>query len=400
MYRAHGPAEMRPVGETEFVTGIAAMSDSGLYGSTRVARGHRGRRGSHARRSRRAGARSAPARGQRAIRGVRHSAAWDADRVIGNSRTATGPDLYRECRVPRGLASDSPRSGCRSTRGSSIRSSPGHDRARARDSRREHHRLPLRRAAGLRAVRGQEGRGLRRRGRRKIARAREVPERVDEARRHDDAAGRVRLRRASRAAVVARAGGLLAAVHRDVHRSLRRRTAACSRATSRWRRWASATPRCGTRSSASRRGRPWTRSWPCTAARPAASIAWPEPFTNRPLRCHRGHEELYRGRGAGTGGHLGVHGIRDGHGARARAGHDRGAAGAGHRPDLARPWRSRRSRATRSSRSVRTGRCGRGLQLLDALDQAFAAFRTRRDELQADEQLRVQRLPDAWASSI
>ena len=29
MYRAHGPAEMRPVGETEFVAGIAAMSDSG-----------------------------------------------------------------------------------------------------------------------------------------------------------------------------------------------------------------------------------------------------------------------------------------------------------------------------------------------------------------------------------
>src|SRR6059036_2261700 len=31
MYRAHGVKELRPVGETEFVTGIAAMSDSGLY---------------------------------------------------------------------------------------------------------------------------------------------------------------------------------------------------------------------------------------------------------------------------------------------------------------------------------------------------------------------------------
>src|SRR6202161_3846834 len=37
MYRAHGPEEMRPVGETEFVAGIAAMSDSGGYGPTRVA---------------------------------------------------------------------------------------------------------------------------------------------------------------------------------------------------------------------------------------------------------------------------------------------------------------------------------------------------------------------------
>src|SRR5713226_8372873 len=39
MYRADGPPEMRPVGETEFVAGIAAMSASGNYGSTRVAAG-------------------------------------------------------------------------------------------------------------------------------------------------------------------------------------------------------------------------------------------------------------------------------------------------------------------------------------------------------------------------
>ena len=37
MYRASGPVEMRPVGETEFVNGIGAMSDSGSYGPTRVA---------------------------------------------------------------------------------------------------------------------------------------------------------------------------------------------------------------------------------------------------------------------------------------------------------------------------------------------------------------------------
>lgn len=34
MYRADGPAEMKPVGETEFVNGIAAMAASGLYGRT------------------------------------------------------------------------------------------------------------------------------------------------------------------------------------------------------------------------------------------------------------------------------------------------------------------------------------------------------------------------------
>src|SRR5437016_13396226 len=39
MYRAQGPASLRPVGETEFVNGIAAMSASGRYGPTRVAAG-------------------------------------------------------------------------------------------------------------------------------------------------------------------------------------------------------------------------------------------------------------------------------------------------------------------------------------------------------------------------
>jgi len=34
MYRASGPEAMRPVGETEFVNGVAAMSASGGYGST------------------------------------------------------------------------------------------------------------------------------------------------------------------------------------------------------------------------------------------------------------------------------------------------------------------------------------------------------------------------------
>ena len=39
MYRAQGPAEMRPVGEIEFANGIAAMSASGGYGKTRVCAG-------------------------------------------------------------------------------------------------------------------------------------------------------------------------------------------------------------------------------------------------------------------------------------------------------------------------------------------------------------------------
>lgn len=39
MYRAGGPEEMRPVGETEFINGVAAQSASGAYGPAKVCAG-------------------------------------------------------------------------------------------------------------------------------------------------------------------------------------------------------------------------------------------------------------------------------------------------------------------------------------------------------------------------
>jgi predicted TIM-barrel fold metal-dependent hydrolase len=103
MYRAAGPKEMRPVGETEFVTGIAAMSDSGLYGPTRVAAGIVGfadlTLGDRVEAVLEAHMRAAGGR----FRGVRHSAAWDADDVIGNSRTASGPHLFAQADFRAGL---------------------------------------------------------------------------------------------------------------------------------------------------------------------------------------------------------------------------------------------------------------------------------------------------------
>src|SRR5258708_5214951 len=38
-YKADGPVELRVIGETEFVNGVAAMSASGLYGETRACAG-------------------------------------------------------------------------------------------------------------------------------------------------------------------------------------------------------------------------------------------------------------------------------------------------------------------------------------------------------------------------
>ena len=104
MYRADGPPQMRPVGETEFVAGIAAMSASGGYGRTRVAAGIVGAADLTL------GDRVEPvliahlrAGGDR-FRGVRHSAGYDADPSIGNSRPDLQPGLYARPDFRAGLA--------------------------------------------------------------------------------------------------------------------------------------------------------------------------------------------------------------------------------------------------------------------------------------------------------
>ncbi len=104
MYRAGGPVEMRPVGETEFVAGIAAMSDSGRYGPARVAAGIVGFADLTL------GDRVEPVleaqiqAGGGRFRGVRHAAAWDASDVIGNSAVAGGPHLMKRPDFRAGLA--------------------------------------------------------------------------------------------------------------------------------------------------------------------------------------------------------------------------------------------------------------------------------------------------------
>ena len=77
MYRASGPEEMRPVGEVEFVQGLAAASASGLYGPCRAAAsivGHAnlnlGDRVEPVLEALRA---ASPSR----FRGIRHSVTWD-----------------------------------------------------------------------------------------------------------------------------------------------------------------------------------------------------------------------------------------------------------------------------------------------------------------------------------
>ncbi|HUG36272.1 MAG TPA: amidohydrolase family protein [Candidatus Limnocylindrales bacterium] len=87
MFKTDGPEAMRPVGETEFVNGIAAMSASGIYGKTRIAAGIVGTA------NLRLGDRAAAvldaqiAAGGGRFRGIRLGAAWDAADAVPNHRT-------------------------------------------------------------------------------------------------------------------------------------------------------------------------------------------------------------------------------------------------------------------------------------------------------------------------
>src|SRR5712691_3734042 len=84
------------------------------------------------------------------------------------------------------------------------------------------------------------------------------------------------------------------------------RTAARSRATSRWTRWGSAGRRCGTRSSASRPERPPPRSWRSSAARRVAPIGSHDPEIET-QQVREGSAMRLQGRVAAiTGGALGI----------------------------------------------------------------------------------------------
>ncbi|NNE85168.1 MAG: amidohydrolase family protein [Alphaproteobacteria bacterium] len=93
MYKEDGPEALRPVGETAFAAGIAAMSESGQYGPTRIAAGIIG----HA--NLLLGDDVAPvleaqiAAGGGRFRGIRHSVPWDASDDVPVIRGKRPPHL-------------------------------------------------------------------------------------------------------------------------------------------------------------------------------------------------------------------------------------------------------------------------------------------------------------------
>ncbi|MBI3514536.1 MAG: amidohydrolase family protein [Proteobacteria bacterium] len=114
MYRDSGPGEWRALGETEFVTGIAAMSASGGYGPTRIAAGIVGRVDlTLGARAKAILERHIAVAGGR-FRGVRHSSPYHADPVARGSSAQTSPGLLADagfragfaCLKPLGLSFD------------------------------------------------------------------------------------------------------------------------------------------------------------------------------------------------------------------------------------------------------------------------------------------------------
>ena len=104
MYRAGAPTALAPVGETEFVNGVAAMSASGLYGEARACAGIVG----HADLT--LGDGVAPvleahlAAGGGRFRGIRHSVAHDADPSVLGPLARTPAGLLGQAAFREGFA--------------------------------------------------------------------------------------------------------------------------------------------------------------------------------------------------------------------------------------------------------------------------------------------------------
>ncbi len=103
MYRADGPEAMRPVGETEFVNGVAAMAASGGYGDLKACAGIV----SYADLTLGAAAGEVLDEHMRLsdrFRGIRHAAGWDPSDAVRNSHTNPPEHLYLDDTFRAGFA--------------------------------------------------------------------------------------------------------------------------------------------------------------------------------------------------------------------------------------------------------------------------------------------------------
>jgi predicted TIM-barrel fold metal-dependent hydrolase len=109
MYRRGAAEALRPVGETEFVNGIAAMSASGLYGPTRLAAGIVGTADLRLGKAVGDVLDAQIAAGGGRFRGIRRSAARDDDPAVPRHRTAPPAGLFGQADFRAGFAELAPR---------------------------------------------------------------------------------------------------------------------------------------------------------------------------------------------------------------------------------------------------------------------------------------------------
>jgi predicted TIM-barrel fold metal-dependent hydrolase len=109
MFKADGPEAMRPVGETEFVNGIAAMSASGHYGPGRIAAGIIGTVDLQLGDAVAAVLDAHLAAGGGRFRGIRLGATWDASEAVPNHRTNPPKGLFLRPDFRAGFAHLAPR---------------------------------------------------------------------------------------------------------------------------------------------------------------------------------------------------------------------------------------------------------------------------------------------------
>ena len=95
MHRKTGPEEFRPIGETEFVNGVAAMSASGIYGNTALCAGIVGHADLRGRQVQEVLETHMHRAGDR-FRGIRHIAAWDDEPGLQNAGNPAPPHLLAE----------------------------------------------------------------------------------------------------------------------------------------------------------------------------------------------------------------------------------------------------------------------------------------------------------------
>ena len=85
MYRADGPDELKPVGEVEFVQGLAAASASGVYGPSRAAAAIVGHANLNLGEQVQPILEALQAASPNRFRGIRHSVTWDANPELENT---------------------------------------------------------------------------------------------------------------------------------------------------------------------------------------------------------------------------------------------------------------------------------------------------------------------------